>query len=208
MQMRNALVIDDDPVVLESVRRILAEEGWSAETASAGRRGLELALERSFDVVLSDIRMPDIGGMRVLREIKRRDPRQPVVMITGYATVSSAVQALKLGADDYLEKPFTPDQLLGSIAQAIERAKDREHTPEEEVHKAELLAVLERAATDAEFVRSLVYRGADALDAYELSPQEKLAILTGDVDWIERHAGKLSSLQLRWLEQRLGAEVW
>lgn len=208
MRAKQALVIDDDSVVLDSVQRILEAEGWTSDRASHGRQGLEMALKRPYDVVLSDIRMPDVGGMKVLREIKRRRPGQPVVMITGYATVASAVQALKLGADDYLEKPFTPDQLMGSIFQALQNAEARDITKEEQIHREEVLAVLERAAEDATFVRDLVYRGADALDAYELTATEKLAILTGDVEWIESHLGKLTPTQAKWLEQRLAAEVW
>jgi len=76
------------------------------------------------------------------------------------------------------------------------------------VHPKEVLRVLERAAADSNFVADLFYNGADALDGYELTAAEKLAILTGDVTWIEGHLGPLTVEQKRWLEQRLSAEVW
>jgi DNA-binding NtrC family response regulator len=109
MNTTRALVIDDEQIVLDSVSRILTEDTYEVDTSLSGREGLAKALEGDYDVVLTDIRMPDIGGMRVLRDVKRAKPALPVVIITGYATVRSAVQAMKLGAADYLEKPFTPE---------------------------------------------------------------------------------------------------
>ncbi len=208
MKQRKALVIDDEQIVLDSVGKILRDEGWTVDTSLSGRNGLEMARGGPFDVVLTDIRMPDMGGMRVLREVKRARPVQPVVMITGFATVQSAVQAMKLGADDYLEKPFTPEQLLESMARALDRAGSRPPEPQELVHRKEIIEVLERAAADGSFVTDLLYRGADALDSYDLTAPEKLAILTGDMSWIEEHVGKLTSEQRKWLEQRLSAEIW
>ena len=165
-------------------------------------------MEEKFDLVLTDIRMPEIGGMRVLREIKRAKPATPVIIITGYATVESAVQAMKLGAAEYIEKPFTPDLLLSKVNKAL--SVDRESVPEKQelIHKDQVLAVLERAAHDAAFVGELFYKGADALEEYELTKHEKLALLTGDIQWIESFVGKLTKDQRRWLEQRLSAEIW
>jgi hypothetical protein len=76
------------------------------------------------------------------------------------------------------------------------------------VHRQEVIRVLERAAVDSEFVSSLFYYGADALQDYELTGPEKLAILTGDISWIESQLGPLSAAQKRWLESRLAAEIW
>lgn len=208
MKPRKVLVIDDEGIVLDSVRRILEEEGYEVDTSLTGRQGLDWAIEKKYDIVLTDIRMPGIGGMRVLRDIKRAKPSVPVVMITGYATVQSAVQAMKLGAADYLEKPFTPDQLLTAVGSALEIAATQ--PPEEQalIHKDEVIRVLERAATDSEFIADLLYHGANALENCDLTGPEKLALLTGDVEWIEEHIGPLTSTQRRWLEQRLSAEIW
>jgi DNA-binding NtrC family response regulator len=152
--------------------------------------------------------MPDIGGMRVLRDIKRAKPSLPVVMITGYATVQSAVQAMKLGAMDYLEKPFTPEKILEVIASSVDRAATQPLEEQALIHKEVIKKVLERAASDSEFISSLLYRGVETLEEYDLTGPEKLALLTGDIEWIERYVGPLTPTQRRWLEQRLSAEIW
>ena len=80
MKQNKLLVIDDEQVVLDSVRRVLAEENFDIETSLSGRQGRDLALSNQYDIVLTDIRMPDVGGMRVLRDIKRAKPSLPVVI--------------------------------------------------------------------------------------------------------------------------------
>jgi DNA-binding NtrC family response regulator len=207
MTEKKALVIDDEQIVLDSVKRILDEGNYEVETTLSGRQGLEWALQNSYDVVLTDIRMPDIGGMLVLRDIKRVKPALPVLIITGYATVRSAVQAMKLGASEYIEKPFTPEELLKAVEIAIETAASR--PPEEQalIHREEIIEVLERAASDGEFVHNLLHHWADALEGYDLTGPEKLALLTGDIEWIEKHVGPLTATQRRWLEKPLSAEM-
>src|SRR4030042_5780239 len=145
MEKMKALVIDDERIVLDSVSRILKEEDFKVDTAQSGLEGLKQAIERPYDIVLTDLRMPDIGGMRVLRDIKRAKPSLPVVMITGYPSVKAAIQAMKLGAGDFIEKPFTPEQLSLAVAAALRKAKT--HPPEDQtiLHKNEILEVLERA---------------------------------------------------------------
>lgn len=208
MDTNRALVIDDEQIVLDSVRKILTEERYEVDTALSGREGSRKAIERDYDVVLTDIRMPDIGGMRVLRDVKRAKPTLPVVIITGYATVRSAVQAMKLGAADYLEKPFTPDQLLKAVASALEVAATEEPEEQSLIHTEEMLKVLERAAADSDFFTALLEQAADALDHYELTGPEKLALLTGDITWIEEQIGPLTREQRRWLDLRRSAEIW
>ena len=208
MNTTRALVIDDEQIVLDSVSRILTEDHYQVDTSLSGREGLKKALEGDYDVVLTDIRMPDIGGMRVLRDVKRAKPSLPVVIITGYATVRSAVQAMKLGAADYLEKPFTPEQLLNAVKSALETAATQEPEEQAITHKDVLLTVLERAASDRDFFADLMEQAADALDSYELTAAEKLALLTGDITWIEEQIGPLSREQRRWLDLRRSAEIW
>ena len=208
MNPTRALVIDDEQIVLNSVSRIMTEDSFEVDTSLKGREGLAKALEGDYDVVLTDIRMPDIGGMRVLRDIKRAKPALPVVIITGYATVRSAVQAMKLGAADYLEKPFTPEQLLKAVNSALDAAATQEPEEQAITHKDVLLTVLERAATDKDFFTDLMEQAADALDSYELTGAEKLALLTGDITWIEEQIGPLTREQRRWLDLRRSAEIW
>jgi len=208
MEKNKALVIDDEQIVLDSVSKILKDENYEVDVSLSGREGLNQAIQKEYDIVLTDIRMPDIGGMRVLRDVKRSKPSLPVLIITGYASVKSAVQAMKLGAADYIEKPFTPDQLLKAVDSALDIAATK--PPEEQalIHKEEMIKILERAASDSEFIAKLLYEGADALEEYDLTGPEKLALLTGDIEWIEKNMGPLKPNQKLWLEQRLSAEIW
>ena len=208
MEKKKALVIDDEQIVLDSVSKILGDENYEVDVSLSGREGLNQAIEEEYDIVLTDIRMPDIGGMRVLRDIKRARPSLPVVMITGYASVQSSVQAMKLGAADYIEKPFTPDQLLNAVASAVDVAAAQ--IPEEQnlIHKTEMIKVLEKASSNSEFFTNLLEHAADALDEYDLTGPEKLALLTGDVEWIEDAIGPLTRSQRRWLDLRRSAEIW
>ena len=208
MERKRALVIDDEQIVLDSVSTILTDDNYEVDVSISSRKGLDKAIAKEYDIVLTDIRMPEIGGMRVLRDIKRAKPSLPVVIITGYATVQSAVQSMKLGAADYLEKPFTPDELLATVTGAIKKASSEKPEEQSLIHKEEIIKVLERASYDSEFHAYLLYNGADALDEYELTGPEKLSLLTGDLYWIEAHVGPLTPVQRWWLEQRQSAEIW
>ena len=208
MEKNKALVIDDEQIVLDSVRKILTDADYEVDVSLSGREGLNQAIEKDYDVVLTDIRMPDIGGMRVLRDVKRAKPSLPVVIITGYASVKSAVQAMKLGAADYIEKPFTPDQLLKAVDAALDIAATQTPEVQDLIHKEEMIRVLERAASDSEFFTNLLEYASDALDEYDLTGPEKLALLTGDVEWIEEAIGPLTRSQRRWLDLRRSAEIW
>jgi DNA-binding NtrC family response regulator len=207
MDKKKVLVVDDEQIVLDSVRKILSDGNYEVDSTLSGRQGIEWGTKRHYDIVLTDIRMPDIGGMIVLRDVKRAKPSVPVVVITGYATVKSAVQAMKLGASDYLEKPFTPEELLNAVDSALDDASSREPEEQAMIHIDEIIKVLERASTDGEFVYNLLHRWADALEEYDLTAAEKLALLTGDIEWIEKHIGPLTKSQRRWLEQPLSAEM-
>jgi DNA-binding NtrC family response regulator len=208
MKTKRVLVIDDEQIVLDSIRRILKDEDCEVDASLSGREGLDKALNGNYDIILTDIRMPDIGGMRVLRDIKRAKPALPVVMITGYASVQSAVQAMQLGALEYIEKPFTPEKIVEVVNTAVHKAATLPVEEQAIIHKEEVIKVLERAASDGEFMHTLLYRGAEALDEYNLTGPEKLALLTGDIEWIEHYVGQLTPTQRRWLEQRLSAEIW
>lgn len=207
MKAMKVLVIDDEQIVLDSVSKILTVENYDVDVSLSGRQGLDWAIQRQYDIVLTDIRMPDIGGMRVLRDIKRVKPSLPVVIITGYATVRSAVQAMKLGATDYLQKPFTPEKLLKAVTSALDMASTQPFEEQALIHKDEMVKVLQRAAFDAEFTANLLYEGADALDEYGLTSPEKLAVLTGDIEWIEKYVGPLMPTQRRWLKMRLRGQI-
>lgn len=115
------LVIDDEPIVCESCQRILEDEGLEVETALSGAEAFAKMRENPFDIVITDLKMPGIDGMEVLRTIKREYPDTIVIMITGFSTVETAVEAMKLGAFDYIPKPFTPDEVSVVVKKAIEQ---------------------------------------------------------------------------------------
>jgi DNA-binding NtrC family response regulator len=208
MKKFKVLAIDDEQIVLDSLQRVLTEENFDVDVTLSGEAGIKMAINNPYDIVLTDIRMPEVDGLIVLRDIKRQKPALPVTIITGYGSVRSAVQAMKLGAADYIEKPFSPDELVRSVKKAIDLAAKQELEPQAVVHKAEMIRVLERAAVDDLFRHNLMEHGADALDDCDLSRPEKLAVITGDIRWIEAEIGPLTPNQREWLEARLEAEVW
>jgi FixJ family two-component response regulator len=124
------LVIDDEQIVHESVQRILEDEGYRVEGALRVDQALDMLADRTYDLVLTDLMMPDRNGMEVIEAVSRDHPETGVVMFTGFATVESAVQSMKLGALDYLPKPFTPEELLNVIKISLEKTwkarRDRE----------------------------------------------------------------------------------
>jgi PAS domain S-box-containing protein len=113
------LVIDDEAVIREGCKRVLCKDGWEVLLASDGEKGLQMC--QGVDVVLLDLKMPGPSGMDVLEELLKRDPSLPIIVITGYATVDSAVEAMKKGAYDFIPKPFTPDQLRLVVQRAYEK---------------------------------------------------------------------------------------
>jgi len=117
------LVIDDEQIMRDGCSRILSRDGWSVICAENGKKGLEeiQAQPESIDVILLDLMMPGMSGMEALDHIRTIDPNLLVIVITGYATVESAVEAMKKGAYDFIPKPFTPDQLRIVVRRALER---------------------------------------------------------------------------------------
>jgi DNA-binding NtrC family response regulator len=123
MSKGTILVIDDEDIVRTSCSRTLNPEGYVVKTVKSGFDGFKLLEEEKFDLVLTDLKMPEIDGIEILRIIKEKWPSVEVIIITGYQTVDTAVRSIKLGAFDYLEKPFTPDGLLSSVAKALDNKK-------------------------------------------------------------------------------------
>jgi signal transduction histidine kinase len=117
------LVIDDEESMRDSCSLILAKDGFQPETAENGIIGMEKVQDVKPDIVLIDLKMPGISGMEVLDKIREQDPNIIPIVITGYATIESAVEAMKKGAYDFLPKPFTPDQLRIIIRRGSERRR-------------------------------------------------------------------------------------
>jgi DNA-binding NtrC family response regulator len=115
------LIVDDEEIVLKSCRKILGSDKYDIFTALSGREAIDLLAKEPIDVVITDIKMPGMDGMELLNRIKKDNPDILVIMITGYSTVQSAVQAMKLGAFDYIPKPFTPDEVQVVVEKALEK---------------------------------------------------------------------------------------
>lgn len=117
------LVVDDDEVVRLSYLRSLADTRWNIESAWDGIEALRAIGEKAFDVVLLDLRMPGLDGMKVLKAIKDKRPETEVVIITGYPSIETAKEAVRLGAHDYLAKPVGPDDVINAARDAMTRKK-------------------------------------------------------------------------------------
>src|SRR6188472_4131106 len=119
--MARILVIDDDPGVRESMTRMLRGAGFSVLAASSGEEGFDLARGDVFDVILSDMRMPGLSGLDVLRKLRDVNVDACFIIMTGFGTIETAVEAMKLGAVDFVQKPFFRDELLMRVRAAADR---------------------------------------------------------------------------------------
>src|SRR4030042_1574437 len=121
----NILVIDDEQIMREGCSRILSKDGWAVITAENGKQGLDEIQTRleDIDVILLDLMMPGMSGMEVLDQVRGINPTLLVIVITGYATVESAVEAMKKGAYDFIPKPFTPNTIRMIVSRGLEKRK-------------------------------------------------------------------------------------
>ncbi len=113
-------VIDDEPLVCQRLKQVFRRSGFEIETFGAGKPALERMAQQPFQLILTDICLPDIDGLEILKRIKKEYPGTEVILITGYATLDQAVEAVKKGAFYYLSKPFTPDQVRAVVKRAQE----------------------------------------------------------------------------------------
>lgn len=125
MSRPKILVLDDEEIVRVSCKKCLTPEGYDVDVAANGVEGLAMTENNRYDVILTDLKMPDMDGIEFLARVKERHPDTKVIMITGYSTVEHAVKAMRKGAYNYIEKPFTPDALIDAVKEALtgERAE-------------------------------------------------------------------------------------
>ena len=121
----SVLIVDDETGILESLGILLRNAGFDTHTARGGRAGLELLGSLQPDIVLSDVRMPDVGGVEILAAARQQDPDTPVILMTAQATLQSAMQAVNEGAFYYIQKPFRNDELLAILKRASEHRELR-----------------------------------------------------------------------------------
>ncbi len=125
MSKPRILVIDDEEIVRISCKKCLTPEGYDVTMAGTGLEGMKLTKENHYDLILTDLKMPDMDGMEFLMMIRETQPGAKVIMITGYSTTDHAEEAMRLGASNYVEKPFTPDVLIAAVKEALLSEKNR-----------------------------------------------------------------------------------
>lgn len=119
-RLNKILLIDDEQIVRDSVERVLTKAGYEVASVADGPAGLKKIDQEEFSLVLLDLKLPGNDGLAILRKMKEKRPELRVVIISGYGTVKSAVEAMKLGARDFLSKPFTPNELRGIVKSSLE----------------------------------------------------------------------------------------
>jgi DNA-binding NtrC family response regulator len=121
--VKKILIVDDDNELRKNLAEVLTGAGYETQQAASGQEAVELAADADFDVVLLDLIMPKMSGSDVLVELRRVSPRSKVIMITAFASIENAVDAIKRGATDYLSKPFKIDDLLMRVLRVLEEAR-------------------------------------------------------------------------------------
>jgi DNA-binding response OmpR family regulator len=211
------LIMEDEPSLAEGLQMVLSENGYNVDLASTGQSALDTFHKKDFDLLVADLKLPDIDGMEVIRQVKHDRPDTEVVVITGYSTVPSAVEAMKLGVCDYLSKPFSDDAFKSAVKGALgEReekfTKEALNTFEAEdkklIQKKEVMRVLDRTTRDEKFWCMLMENPTAVLKEYHLSSEARAAIISGDLDWIKKNVGQLSKEQLTYIYRILEREVW
>jgi CheY-like chemotaxis protein len=129
---RRILVIDDEEVVHASLRKILSRLGLAVDTVLTAADGLARLSDQRYDLIISDLMMPGMNGIELLETLQERGQRPPVLMITGYPTIRTAVQALRLGAMDYIAKPYTRKELLAPVKRALRLDEDTALEPRQD----------------------------------------------------------------------------
>ncbi|MBI3593066.1 MAG: response regulator [Nitrospirae bacterium] len=126
-KQRKILIVDDEAKIRAAFSELLGENGYHTDIAISGPQAIKKATAEDFDIVLLDLMMPVMGGMEVLAELKKIRPKTKVIMITAFATVENAVDAIKIGASDYISKPYAANELLATIRRVIEEARFEEN---------------------------------------------------------------------------------
>ncbi|MFH1153916.1 MAG: response regulator [Pseudomonadota bacterium] len=211
------LIMEDDRNVARGLKLILDEDGYSVDIQETGNGALKALGMSDYDLLMADIRLPDIDGLQVIRQVKEMKPATGIIAMSGYATSSMAVEAMKLGAHDFLAKPFTEEQIRHAIQDMLTQNPARVRQMSDElramqsgvsIEKRVVLKVLNRTCEDSAFWSLLMDRGTGALSEYALSAEAKAAIACGDLRWLNENVGELNQKQLRFVYSRLEREAW
>jgi DNA-binding response OmpR family regulator len=211
------LIMEDDLNVAKGLKMILEEQGYDVELQGTGLGAMDAIGKYDYDLLMADLHLPDIDGMQVVKRAKETKPDTGVIVMTGYATSSLAVDAMKIGAHDFIAKPFTEEQIKASIREALDMnasKTSRAASPlldsenNKSIEKKEVLSVLNRTSEDEDFWLHLMEEGTAALAEYRLTSEAKAAIASGDLQWINENIGELTQKQLMFIYKRLEREAW
>lgn len=187
------LIVDDDPGIRDACFQVLSREGYEIELAGTAEEARKLISDFEFDVILLDLKLPGVEGLELLKEIREEDPQAQVIVITAYGTVQVAVSAMKLGATDFLQKPFSPQELRLAVEKALEKRRltlenlylkrtlaEKEGTIEFIGQSPAIKRVLERAALAAQTDSTVLLTGESgtgkgllARKIHEMSPRRE-----------------------------------
>jgi len=212
------LIMEDDVNLAKGLKMILDEDGYDVDLQHTGHGAIDAMDQADYDLLMADLRLPDIDGMEVVKQVKDTRPKTEVIVMTGYATSELAVDAMKLGARDFLAKPFTEEQIKTAIDEALaanaagtektEAGASHDLMIDISIQKREVLKVLNRTSEDEGFWVDLMEKGSLALEEYTLSDEAKGAIASGDLKWINENVGELTQKQLMYIFKRLEREAW
>jgi len=185
------LIVDDEEVAASNLSHVMAKEGYTVTTALSGIEGLTLLQQQSFDLLLTDLRMEKIDGMALLQESRNLCPDSEVIVITGFATTSNAVEAMKLGAFHYIAKPFHFDEVRRVVAEALEKVRLRRENKRLRQEIASYRGKARFITQDAATMRLLDL-------ARQVAPTDCNVMVTGEsgtgkeliVDYIHHHSGR------------------
>src|SRR5512142_563969 len=167
------LIIDDEAAIRESLQTLLELEGYAVEAAGTGEEGLARMAERTYDLVLLDLALPERNGLEILADIRERDPNFAVIMITAYGTVENAVKAMQAGAANFIQKPWDNEKLLADVRNAIARRRVEEENIQ-----------LKRALKQRYNFQNIVGKGDPMLRIFDLvaqvAPSRSTVLLQGE----------------------------
>ena len=179
------LLMEDETSVGQGLQMVLTEEGYVVDLVTTGQSALDTFYSKDFDLLVADLKLPDIDGMEVIKKVKKGRPDTGVIVITGYSTVSSAVEAMKLGACDYLSKPFTEDEIKSAVKAALkgkEGALKRKLRDTSELVKEKALPVHVAEKPKIEDNARVEKAMSEIQEEFEGRPDQLIPILQGVQD--------------------------
>jgi len=177
--MPKILVIEDDIAFCKLLEKFLIKKAYDVTIAFSAAEAREAVKNESFDLILTDLRLPDSDGIGLMSEFKNSHPHIPVILMTGYSDVNTAVKAIKNGAADYISKPFNPDEVLLVITNALQTPKAKEEQSETPEKKKK--TVKKPVATENEFVKGISVASKKLLDHIQLvSPTDMSVLIIGE----------------------------